>query len=275
MSKARSWGTMARVTLRAFTRNGLDARSAQFAYYALLLLPPTLILLISFLAGLPDGSFDRMAEDLRGAMPKGAYEVVADQVASTRRQGPGGLLWLALGIGIVSGAGLFVSVGRGVNQAFGVEETRPLWKVFGVALLLGAACFLILLASSALIVLGPAVDDELTEHVDAPVLHFFLTHVGLIVLVLAALVATSVAYWVLPNVERRWKLLTPGSISAVAMWVLLSYGFRIYVDNYATYNETYGAIAGVIILMVWMYGTGMTFYFGAQLNAVLRSRKPD
>lgn len=270
-----SWRKIIRTTVREFTRNGLDARSAQFAYYSLLLLPPTLILLITFLARLPVGALDQIVDGVRQALPQGAFDVVADQVASIRTQGPGGLFWLALGVGIVSGAGLFVSVGRGVNTAFGVEETRPLWKVYGIALLLGAACFVLLLGSSALVVLGPAVDEAVAEHVDAPLLHFFLSNVvGFLVLVVAALLATSVAYWILPNVHRRWKLITPGSVLAVGVWLVLSYGFRIYVDNYSTYNETYGAIAGVIILMVWMYGTGMTFYAGAQLNALIRAHAP-
>ena len=110
----------------------------------------------------------------------------------------------------------------------------------------------------------------MAEHVDSPLLHFLLSDVaGFLVVVAIALLATSVVYRVMPNVRRRWRPLTPGSVFAVVAWVILSLGFRIYVDGYGSYNETYGALAGVIVLMIWLYLTGMTFFFGAQMNAVI------
>jgi membrane protein len=268
------WRGVARATSRNFKRNALDARSAQFAYYALFLLAPTLIILIAVLARLPvEGVVESTIEWAEGTMPRGAYEVVANQTREIRASASS-LFWVAVLLVTVTGSRLFVNIGRGINAAFGVEETRPAWVVWGLAALLGLASFLLMVASSTLLVLGPLADEQLSKYGDFPAVHAMLSGIGgVIVFLAAALLATSVAYQVLPNVRTRWRPVTAGSVLAVVTWLGLLLGFRVYVDTYGTYNETYGALAGVIILMVCLYLTGVTFFLGAQLNAVLHARR--
>lgn len=266
--------TLLRRTSRGFKRNGLDARSAQFAYYALFLLAPTLIILIATLASLPlSGVVERTVQWAEETLPEGAYDVVAGQVRDIRTSG-GGILWLAFFLVVVSGSRMFVNVGRGINAAFEIEETRPAWVVWGLAALVGLACFVLMVASSTLLVLGPRVDAELSKHGSSPIFELLFSGVGgVIVFTLAALLATSIVYQVLSNVQGRKRVITPGSLLAVAAWVVLFLGFRLYVRTYGTYNETYGALAGVIILLICLYVTGLAFFFGAQLDAVIDARK--
>ena len=81
--------------------------------------------------------------------------------------------------------------------------------------------------------------------------------------------STSAVYSLVPNVKLPWYWFSPGSVFAVVGWILTSQGFRIYVENFANYNTTYGALGGVIVLMVWLNLTGAVLLMGGQINGVI------
>jgi membrane protein len=90
------------------------------------------------------------------------------------------------------------------------------------------------------------------------------------VLLLVVSIMFSILYWASPNVKQpglRW--LTPGGLFAVAVWVLASALFALYVANFGSYNKSYGALAGVIIFLVWLWITNVAILLGAELNAEL------
>jgi membrane protein len=74
---------------------------------------------------------------------------------------------------------------------------------------------------------------------------------------------------------RRWRWLTPGSVFAVGMWLIVSLGFKAYVDNFGNYNKVYGSIAGVIVLMLWLYWSGMVLLFGGEINAEIEKAEAE
>ncbi len=247
-----------RDTWVAFKRNGLDGRSAQSAYYGIALVPPTLFLLITALAALPlDGVFDAMASDTERALPADAYAVLVKQLDGIRTHQSSGFFGLAVGVFLLSGMRLFTSMSRALNTVHGVEERRRFWAVWGVSLLLGFGSFVMLLASAMLLFFGPLLELP------------FSGGLRLVITIGVALLAISVIYWAMPSVRQRWMPLTPGNALAVGAWLLFSLGFRVFVENFGNYNETYGALAGVILMMIWMHLSGVAFYYGAQLNAVI------
>ena len=81
------------------------------------------------------------------------------------------------------------------------------------------------------------------------------------------LFALAVIYHICPNVEHDWRWVTPGSVCAVSLWLLVSLGFKLYVENFGNYNAAYGSIAGVIVLMLWLYLTGVVMLLGGEINA--------
>jgi membrane protein len=81
------------------------------------------------------------------------------------------------------------------------------------------------------------------------------------------LLAVAVTYYFCPDVEQDWRWVTPGSLLAVLLWLMVSLGFKLYVENFGTYNKVYGSIAGVIVLMLWFYFSGITLLLGGELNA--------
>lgn len=251
--------------VRGFRRNGLDARSAQSAYYGLMLIPPILILALTVMSALPvEGLFESFGHEVSQALPEDAYNLLMHQVEDIRRRGGKGLVWLALGVFLFSGLKLFNSVARALNAAHGVEENRRVWTLWSISLLLGVGSFFLLIASALLMFFGPILDLP------------FAAWLRVVIVIVAGLLGTSVIYWAMPSVKQRWLPITPGNVFAVGAWLLMSRGLRWFVDGFGNYNETYGALAGVILVMIWMHLSGFAFYFGAQLNVVIfRAMKTD
>jgi membrane protein len=90
----------------------------------------------------------------------------------------------------------------------------------------------------------------------------------------SAMLIYAIVYYAAPNVEvRRWQYITPGAVFGVALWILASAGFFVYVSGFSTYSATYGAFAAVVILLIWLWLTNSVLLFGAELNAVIDQRR--
>jgi membrane protein len=161
-----------------------------------------------------------------------------------------------------------------LNTVYNVKETRPFWKIGGIAVLLtiGAAMFAI--SSMALILAGENLSQRIAEAVG---LNWLASHGWTMlqwpVAFLLMLLATSLIYYWGPNIKHKWHWLLPGSVLAVFLWVVISLGFKLYVENLMYYNLVYGSITGVIVLMIWLYISGMVLLIGGELNAVLEATK--
>ena len=85
----------------------------------------------------------------------------------------------------------------------------------------------------------------------------------------------ALLYYVLPDVEQEFKFITPGSVVGVLLWVVASWGFGKYVSNFGSYDKTYGSIAGVIVLLFWMWISSLVLLVGAEVNALIEHRSPE
>jgi membrane protein len=89
------------------------------------------------------------------------------------------------------------------------------------------------------------------------------------------MLAGATNYYVLPDVQQRFKFITPGSVGATLIWLLTTWGFGQYVSHFGSYNVTYGSIGGVIVLMTWFYMSGFIFLMGGEINAILEQASPE
>ena len=83
------------------------------------------------------------------------------------------------------------------------------------------------------------------------------------------MLAAALCYWVLPDVRQRFRYITPGSLTATVLWLASTWVFTRAVDQFGRFNVTYGSIAGVMVLLVWMYISGLVFLVGGELNAAI------
>jgi membrane protein len=263
------WGELLKRTIKdTQADNGLGL-AAQLAYYFFLALFPTLLFLIA-LAGLfaSPQLVARLVDLLGGAAPPDVINIIREQLVSLSQGNQGGIMTFGVAAALWSSSAAMVALIDSLNRAYDVEEARPWWKQRITAILLTVGVAIFILASFALVVAGPQLAETIASRVGlGPA--FEWTWKILQWPLVFALVATGIGlvYYFAPDVDQDWVFLTPGSVVATVLWLIGSLGFRFYVVNFGSYNETYGAIGGVMVLLLWLYLSALVVIIGAEMNA--------
>ncbi|MCW2533449.1 MAG: ribonuclease [Blastococcus sp.] len=243
--------------------------AAGVAFFGFLAIFPALIAIISIygLVASPQ-TVSRQVEQFSKALPKSAADLIAEQLKNITSHS-GGALTVGLVVSILvavwsasSGVGHLMAA---VNIAYDEEETRSFikLKLLSVALTLGAIVFVLL--TVGLIAVVPAVLNALHLGVVGRILAQVLRWVALLALMAGSL---AVLYRVAPNRDApRFRWVSLGSVVVTVTWAIVSLLFSLYVNNFGSYDKTYGAIAGVIVLMLWLYLTCYLILLGAEINA--------
>ncbi len=248
--------------------------AAEVAYNLLLALFPTLIFLAA-LAGFIGSSvgvgdlFNRIVGYLAQVLPPSALETVMtplEQVLSTES---GGLLSFGILGTLWAASNATATMMKAFNREYGVKETRPFWK-HRLLIAVGLTVLLALLIVSAflLFIFGEGLGRWVAGFVGAGDL--FVTVWTILrwpVILLALLLGLAVLYWLGPNVKQSFRWISPGSVLATLLWLLFTYLFQLYIANFGNYDKTYGTIAGVIVLMLWLYLTCFLVLLGAEINS--------
>lgn len=162
-----------------------------------------------------------------------------------------------------------------LNTAYDITESRPWWRLRLTAIGLTVGLALFTLISMTLVVAGPMLAEWLAETLGfGPVFEWTWKVVQWPVVFLLISTAIALVYYFAPDAEQDWIWITPGSVLAAALWIAGSLGFRFYLTNFGDYNETYGAIGGVMVLLLWFYVSGMALLIGAELNAEIEHASP-
>jgi membrane protein len=260
------WKDIAKRTMKSIKEDQVPLLSAGVAYYTLLALFPAAIAGVSIygLVANPDTVRDQINKLTKMLSPSTA-DLVGEQIRQVT-SGAGGALGLATALGILtalwSASSGMKALITGVNLAYDETESRKFVKLRGLALLLTLGAMVLLGVALALIVGFPAVANDWPTPLawTAGILRWVLLAVLLVV-------ALAVLYRYAPNRdEPRWTWVSWGSAIATLLWILASVGFSVYAKSFGNYNKTYGALAGVIILMFWLFLTSFVVLVGAELN---------
>ena len=271
-----SWGELLKRTFNETLADDVFNLAAQQAYYFFFALFPALLALISIASFFPiENLTGEINEMLRRVAPADVTTIVTDQIQKIGQSNAGGILTLAFFFTLWSSSSAVVAMCGTLNAAYDIIESRPWWKVRLVALGLTIGLAVFILISMTLIVAGPALAERVAATMGLGPAFAWSWKVLQWPFVFV-LVATAVAlvYYFAPDAQQDWVWLTPGSLLATVLWVLASLGFRFYVTNFASYNETYGAIGGVMVLLLWFYVSGIALLIGAELNAEIEHASP-
>jgi membrane protein len=264
-----SVGTLARRVYRELGRDDVWGYAAQLAYYFLFSLFPFVIFLTALLPYVPvPDLMDQIMALLAGFVPAEAYAIIRDNVAALLSRPRGGLLSFGIALALWSASSAVAAIGDCLNRAYGVPERRPFWKVRATALVLTIGIAVLVIASTVLLIFGPELGGWLADRLGVGVAFRWLWSVlRWPVVVLLMMLAAELVYYFAPDVEQRWRWITPGSAIAVLAWILVSTAFGYYVDNFGQYDATYGSIGAVIVLLTWMYLSGFFLLVGGEINA--------
>jgi membrane protein len=271
-----SWRELLKRTIRETqSDNGLGL-AAQLAYYFFLSLFPALLVLLALASFLPATDLvNRAVSMLQGVSPEEVLAIIREQLVKIAEQRQGGLLSFGVAAALWSSSAAMVAIIDALNRAYDVEDGRPWWKQRATAILLTIGVAAFILVSFALVVAGPQIAEFLASRLGLGSM-FEWTWKIVQWPIAFAFVATAIGliYYFAPDVDQDFVWITPGSLVAALLWLTGSLAFRFYVVNFGSYNETYGAIGGVMVLMLWLYLTGLVIIIGAEMNAEIEHASP-
>jgi membrane protein len=273
----RPWKTFFKDLYREINEDHLTNGAAALGFYFMLAIFPAMIFLLSLIPYLPIDNLQQAIMDLlRQALPAKAADMFSGTVAELTTDKKGGLISTGALLSIWAASTGMYAVMQHLNITYDVRDTRSFFKARGIAILLTLGFGLLLIVSFALIVLGGKLQDWLVTHsgIDEPLLTSFAILRWVIVAV-AMTFAFALTYYYGPDVEQEFRFVSPGSALGVMLMVVASFGFKLYVENFGSYDATYGSIGAVVVLMLWLNITGLVILLGSEVNALIEHYSPQ
>ncbi|MFE6169109.1 YihY/virulence factor BrkB family protein [Viridibacillus arvi] len=246
--------------------------SAQLAYFFLLSFFPLLIFLVTLLPFLNIDP-DQIYLFLNAILPDQVYSLINGTISEVLENRNGGLLSIGI-IGTIWSASKGVdALIKSINRSYEKDETRPYIIARFVSVIFTFLLVGLIIVALLLSVFGKQIGVILFSYFGLAVdfLKIWNSIRSIIPPLLIFTVLTTM-YWIVPNIKLYLRSVLLGSAVATVAWIVLSYGFSYYISNFANYSATYGSIGGIIILMLWLYFTGMILMASGQINAIMQNR---
>ena len=273
-----SWWGIAKRVWQQTGEDNISILAAGVAFYSLLSIFPALTALVSVYGLVADPTIvQRELHDLRGVLPADAVSLLSgwlQQLAQRPRSSFGTGLVLSLLLSLWTARYATGAMMTALNVAYDEPESRSLLMFNAVAFALTAVLILFGIAVVALVAVVPAVVGLL------PMPAGWLSAVSLLrwpILAALTVVALAALYRYAPNrASPTWEWASAGAITATALWIIGSYGFSVYVSRFAGYDQTYGSVGAIVVLLIWFWLGAYAVLLGAELNSgIERKRRPD
>ena len=267
-----SWKYILKKTLREFSKDQCPDLAAALTYYAVLSLFPAMLALVSLIGifGDPQKTTDALLQIVSGFAPAETVDTVGGTVAELASAPAAGLtLVIGLATALWSASGYVGAFGRAMNRVYEVDEGRPFVKLRGTMLAVTLLSVVIVALLAGMLVLSGPVAEAVGGLIGLSGAFVAVWNiakwpvmVGLIIVIIAVL------FYATPNVKQpKFKWMSIGSGIALFIFLLASVGFGFYVGNFGNYNKTYGALGGVIVMLLWLWILNMSLLFGAEFDA--------
>jgi membrane protein len=267
-----SWQFIARKTLREFSKDQCPDLAAALTYYAVLSLFPALLALVSLLGvfGQAEKTTTALLDIVQRIAPGSTVDIIRQPIEEvTNSPSAGFTLVIGILVALWSASGYVGAFARAMNRVYEVDEGRPFIKLRATMLGVTVVNVLIVAALGAMLVLSGPVAEAVGNAVGLGGTFLAVWNIAKWpVMVLLVVAAIAILYYFTPNVKQpKFRWMTMGSFIALVVFVLASLGFAFYVANFSNYNKTYGAIGGVIVMLLWLWILNMSLLFGAEFDA--------
>ena len=270
---SRSWFGVLKRTFKGFQKDNLTDWAAALTYYGVLSIFPALIVLVSVLGLIGDSATDPLLENLGEVAPGPAQDIFTSAIENLQgSQGAAGVFFVIGILGAIwAASGYVAAFMRASNAIYAMDEGRPIWKTLPVRVGLTVLLIVLTVISAVAVTVTGGLAKEAGNLLglgDTAVTVWSIAKWPVLLLLVSFMFA--VLYWAAPNVKQpgfRW--ISPGGILAVIGWVIASAAFAFYVANFGSYNKTYGALAGPIVFLVWLWISNLMILLGAEFNAEL------
>jgi membrane protein len=267
----RRWFDFAKRLWREMDDDHLFDGAAVLAFFFVLAVFPAAILVLSLLPLLSIPHLHQAIVDLlRQVLPQQSANLFEGTLRHVVSRGSRGLLTFGLIFTLWSGSSGVYALIEQLNLIRDVKESRSFWKARGIAVLLMLFFVLLTIGSLSLVIFGGTVQSWVASTIGwSRALLFFFATLRWIILAATLLLALSVAYRFGPDANTMFRFISPGNLVAASLIALASIGFQLYVSKFGNYSATYGSLAAIIILMLWMYMAGIALLVGCEIDKIL------
>jgi membrane protein len=260
-----------------FERDNAWDWAAALTYYGVLSIFPGMVVLVSIVGLVRRSALQPLIDSLSGIAPGPVRTILNEAVVGLRdspwQAGVAAIIGLVFALWSASGyAGAFI---RAANAAYDVPEGRPLWKTLPIRVGITVATGVLLVASAAIVLITGSVATALGRALSLESTTVMVWNIAKWpVLVVLVTLMFAVLYWASPNARQggfRW--VSPGGAVAVVLWMIASALFGLYATNFASYDKTYGTLAGVVVFLVWLWITNLALLLGLEIDAELERQR--
>lgn len=268
-----TWGGYFKHLIVHIQKTDITGLAAQLAYFFLLSLFPLLIFIVTLLPylNLDEAQVFRFLENYA---PTDVYILIEDTLIDILTTRNGGLLSFGIIATIWSASNGMNAIVKSLNRSYNLDETRPFFIVRGMSVIFTLVMIILFVVMLVLPVFGQQIGTILFS--------YFGFEEGFVKLwnslrwtitPFIMLIVLTALFWIVPNQKLFLRSVFPGAAFATVGWIIVSIGFSYYVSSFGNYSSTYGSIGGIIVLMLWLYISGIVLLVGGQINAVTQERK--
>ena len=273
----KSWGAVLKGSLREFKDDELTDRAAALTYYGVLAMFPALLVLVSMLGLTGRSTTDKVTENVRELVPGSAGDIITRAV--DQLQGNAGIGSLMAIVGLVlavwSASGYVGAFIRSANAVYDMPEGRPVWKLLPMRVGVTVVLLVMAVISALIVVFSGGLAQQAGDALgigDTALTVWSIAKWPVLVLLVVSMIA--ILYWAAPNAKvKGFRWITPGSFLALLIWMVASAGFAVYVANFASYNKTYGTMAGVLVFLIWLWITNLAILLGLEFDAEIARQR--
>lgn len=263
-----------RKTAREFSKDQCTDLAAALTYYAVLSIFPALVVIVSLLGvfGQGERTTDAVLQIVGDLAPGSTVDTLRAPIEQLVESSSAGFALIAGIVGALwSASGYIGAFGRAMNRIYEIDEGRPVWKLRPLQLVLTLGALVAAAAAALMLAVSGPVATAIGDIIGAGEVALTVWDIARWPLILALMIlAVATLYYATPNVQQpKFRWISVGAGVAIVTWVIASVLFGIYVANFGSYNKTYGALAGVIVFLLWLSITNLALLFGAEVDAEL------
>jgi membrane protein len=271
-----SWKALGKRVISEIQSDDVFGRAAQLAYYFLLALFPLLLFLtsvIGLLLGSGTGVRHALFAYLSRVLPGSAFSLVDSTMYEVSAASGGGKLTFGLLAALWAASNGMGAITEALNASYNVKESRPWWKQRLTAIGLTLVLSILIISALVLVLYGGKIANQIAvTYGFGDAFTFGWKFLQWPLALGFMLLSFSLIYYLAPDLnEQKWVWITPGSMIGVALWLLVSFGFKLYLHFFDSYSKTYGTLGAVIILMLWLYFTGAAILIGGEVNSEIEN----
>lgn len=270
-----TWKELGRRLWRQIYEDELLGRCAELAYFFVFSIFPLLLFLTTLLGYLAEAHpairWDLFRYLARVSPSRDVTDLFNKTLAEIRSARTGTKLYLSLAAAIWVASNGMLAVSRALNTACGLKESRPWWRRRIMAIVLTLTFSVLAVTALGMIFYGREIGEALADRMGIGVYFSALWHVYLrwLLILLFAVLSFEIVYNYAPNLgqtqERSWG--SPGAVTGVTLWLLASFGLRLYIVYFHSYTRAYGSLGAVIVMLVWFYLTAFAVLMGGEVNS--------